>query len=179
MATRNWQVRRLAAALGAEVTGVTLANADAAEAADIHRLLHEHMVLFFPGQFMSPEDQIAFGRHFGRLEGHPNLKDSTPKEHPELFRLVASRGGIADEWHTDVTFVDAYPKISVLRGVVIPPYGGDTVWSNTAAAYLDLPAPLRKLADVIGEAPVSTKAKSAIESAATDEPWSVPPPPQG
>ena len=45
MATRNWQVRRLSAALGAEVTGVTLANADAAEAADIRRLLHEHLVL--------------------------------------------------------------------------------------------------------------------------------------
>lgn len=56
-------------------------------------------------------------------------------------------GGRADQWRTDINFVDAYPKISVLRGVVIPPYGGDTVWSNTAAAYRDLPAPLRKLVD--------------------------------
>ncbi|MET4236399.1 alpha-ketoglutarate-dependent taurine dioxygenase [Bradyrhizobium sp. LA6.10] len=65
-----------------------------------------------------------------------------------ILELDSGRGGgRADQWHTDVTFVDAYPKISVLRGVVIPPYGGDTVWSNTAAAYLDLPAPLRKLAD--------------------------------
>jgi alpha-ketoglutarate-dependent taurine dioxygenase len=38
--------------------------------------------------------------------------------------------GRADRWHTDVTFVDAYPKISVLRGVVIPPFGGDTVWAK-------------------------------------------------
>lgn len=43
--------------------------------------------------------------------------------------------------------MDAYPKISVLRGVLIPPVGGDTVWSNTAAAYLDLPLPLQRLAD--------------------------------
>ncbi|MGM4954314.1 TauD/TfdA dioxygenase family protein [Bradyrhizobium barranii] len=64
-----------------------------------------------------------------------------------LERDSGRGGGRADQWHTDVTFVDAYPKISVLRGVVIPPYGGDTVWSNTAAAYLDLPVPLRKLAD--------------------------------
>ena len=48
MATRNWQVKRLSAALGAEVTGVTLARADAAEAADIRRLLHEHMVCSSP-----------------------------------------------------------------------------------------------------------------------------------
>lgn len=41
----------------------------------------------------------------------------------------------------------AYPKILVLRGVVIPLIGGDTVWSNTGAAYLDLPLPLQRLAD--------------------------------
>ena len=40
-----------------------------------------------------------------------------------------------------------YPKISILRGVVIPPYGGDTVWANTATAYADLPDPLKLLAD--------------------------------
>src|SRR5260221_8509641 len=106
MATRNWQVKRLSAALGAEVTGVRLADADAGEAADIRRLLHENFVLFFPGQHMSAEAHIAFGRHFGQLEGHPNLKDNTPQEHPELFRLVASQGGIADEWHTDLTFLE-------------------------------------------------------------------------
>jgi taurine dioxygenase len=89
MATRNWQVKRLSAALGAEVTGVTLANADAAEAADIRRLLHEHLVLFFPGQFMSAEDHIAFGRHFGVLEGHPNLKAEHAQGTP---RAVSTRG---------------------------------------------------------------------------------------
>ena len=46
-----------------------------------------------------------------------------------------------------MTFVDAYPKISVLRGVVIPPYGGDTVWANTVAAYNGLPPALKTLAE--------------------------------
>jgi len=46
-----------------------------------------------------------------------------------------------------VTFVDAYPQASVLRAVVAPSHGGDTVWANTAAAYADLPADLRTLAD--------------------------------
>lgn len=46
-----------------------------------------------------------------------------------------------------MTFVANYPKISILRGVVIPPYGGDTVWANTASAYADLPEPLKQLAD--------------------------------
>jgi alpha-ketoglutarate-dependent sulfate ester dioxygenase len=35
----------------------------------------------------------------------------------------------------------------VLRGLVIPPVGGDTVWANTVAAYETLPPLLRGLAD--------------------------------
>jgi len=147
MATRNWQVKRLSAALGAEVTGVSLAKADAAEAADIRRLLHEHMVLLFPGQFMRPEDHIAFGRHFGVLEGHPNLKDNTPKAHPELFRLVASQGGIADEWHTDLTFLPRPALMSILNMKECPEVGGDTMWSNLVAAYEGLSPPLKELCD--------------------------------
>ena len=50
-------------------------------------------------------------------------------------------------WHTDVTFVDAYPQASILRGVTIPEVGGDTVWANTATAYDDLPPPLKALAE--------------------------------
>jgi alpha-ketoglutarate-dependent sulfate ester dioxygenase len=53
----------------------------------------------------------------------------------------------ASQWHTDVTFVPAFPLFSVLRGVVIPPVGGDTVWANTVAAYETLPRVLRGLAD--------------------------------
>jgi taurine dioxygenase len=46
-----------------------------------------------------------------------------------------------------VTFVDAFPRISILRGVTIPAVGGDTVWANAAIAYERLPAHLRTLAD--------------------------------
>ncbi|WP_420967300.1 TauD/TfdA dioxygenase family protein [Bradyrhizobium sp. B120] len=57
-----------------------------------------------------------------------------------MFEIDSARGGIwTDNWHIDLEYVDAYPKIVVLRGVVIPPFGGDTMWSNNAAAYLELP----------------------------------------
>src|SRR5215470_1957548 len=55
--------------------------------------------------------------------------------------------GRANQWHTDVTFVPAFPQFSVLRGVVIPPVGGDTVWANAVAAYETLSPLLRGLAD--------------------------------
>lgn len=65
-----------------------------------------------------------------------------------ILELDSARGGgRADQWHSDVTIAKAYPKISILRGVVIPESRGKTIWSNTAAAYLDLPAPLQKFAD--------------------------------
>ena len=45
------------------------------------------------------------------------------------------------------TFLDAYPKASVLRSVLAPASGGDTVWANTATAYAKLPTDLQQLAD--------------------------------
>ena len=53
----------------------------------------------------------------------------------------------ANSWHTDVTFVDRPPLGSVLRALVIPPAGGDTIWANSVTAYQDLPEHLRNLAD--------------------------------
>ena len=64
-----------------------------------------------------------------------------------LLELDGAEGRRANSWHTDVTFVEAYPKASILRSVVAPESGGDTVWANTASAYADLPAELRELAD--------------------------------
>jgi alpha-ketoglutarate-dependent sulfate ester dioxygenase len=60
---------------------------------------------------------------------------------------IDAENGRASQWHTDVTFVEAFPQFSVLRGVVIPPLGGDTVWANAVAAYATLPPVLRGLAD--------------------------------
>src|SRR5437899_11846206 len=66
---------------------------------------------------------------------------------PKRSSISTPRTPRASRWHTDVTYVPAFPLFSVLRGVVIPPVGGDTVWANTVAAYYTLPAVLRGLAD--------------------------------
>ncbi|WP_416898845.1 MAG: TauD/TfdA dioxygenase family protein [Minwuia sp.] len=147
MAQKNWQVRRLAAALGAEITGVTLADTDDSEKAAIRDLLHEHKVIFFPGQHMAAGDHVEFGRFFGPLEGHPNLKDRNAAEHPELFRLEASSGGIADEWHTDLTFQAQPALMSILNMKKCPDVGGDTMWTSLFAAYEGLSPPLKEMCD--------------------------------
>ena len=90
----DWQVARLAGALGAEVRGIDLRQVTSEEVDRIRSLLLDHLVLFFPDQNISVDDHVSFGRYFGELEGHPHL-DNPFTEHPELFELAASRGGVA------------------------------------------------------------------------------------
>ena len=139
-------VTPLAAALGAEITGLDLAGVDSSDADTIMDLLVEHKVLFFPGQHMSVADHVDLARHFGELEAHPNLKNPT-LNHPEIFELVASAGGIADEWHTDLTFMSSPSVMSVLNMVTCPAVGGDTMWTNLCLAYEALSSPMKELCD--------------------------------
>src|SRR5262249_56213823 len=69
------------------------------------------------------------------------------EERADVFDVDAEGGNIARQWHTDVTFVDRPPLGSILRAVVLPPVGGDTLWANTAAAYERLPPALKTLAE--------------------------------
>lgn len=140
------QVRRLGAALGAEVTGLDLDTADDDDVAAIRTLLLEHLVLFFPGQSLSLDGHVALGRRFGELEIHPNLPNPDD-DHPEVVELKASFGGIADEWHTDVTFLPNPSVMSIMHMVTCPEVGGDTMWANQYLAYERLSAPLRDLVD--------------------------------
>ncbi|MGN7868472.1 TauD/TfdA dioxygenase family protein [Paracoccus sp. 22332] len=134
--------------IGAEIRDIVL-SADLPDAtlAALESLLLRHKVLFFRGQHhLDDQSQEAFARRLGDLAPHPT--QAVVAGTASILELDSSKGGgRADRWHTDVTFVPAYPKASVLRGVVIPPVGGDTIWANTATAYEDLPEPLRHLAD--------------------------------
>jgi taurine dioxygenase len=142
----TWDIRRLAGALGAEVRGIKLAEASAHDIARIKDLMTAHMVLFFPDQHMSVDEHVAFGRHFGHLEGHPNI-DNPVTQHPELFELMASRGGIADEWHTDLTFQEEPALMSILNMVKCPATGGDTMWANLCDAFEALSPPLQEMCE--------------------------------
>lgn len=142
----NWSVTRLAGALGAEVRGIDISKATTADIDTIKQLLLEHLVLFFPDQRPAIEDHVAFGRHFGKLEGHPNLKNPYT-QHPEVFELAATAGGVADEWHTDITFQDEPALMSILHMVKCPDVGGDTMWSSLYAAYNELSRPMQALCE--------------------------------
>jgi taurine dioxygenase len=142
----SWEVRPLAGALGAEVRGLRLAELTEAEFGAIRQLLLDHLVLFFPDQHLAIDDHVEFGRRFGRLEAHPNLKNPFTA-HTELFELAATHGGVADEWHTDLTFRPDPAILSVLQMKKCPPVGGDTMWASLYAAYDELSAPMQSLCD--------------------------------
>jgi taurine dioxygenase len=142
----DWQVTRLSVAIGAEVRGVDLAATSDAEVDRINQLLLDHLVLFFPEQNLSIDEHVIFGRHFGKLEDHPNLKNPFTK-HSELFELAASKGGVADEWHTDITFEPEPAQMSILHMVRCPATGGDTLWTSAYAAYDELSAPMKELCE--------------------------------
>jgi taurine dioxygenase len=138
----SWKITRLSGSLGAEVHGIALGKVGPAEAEEVLSLLLEHQVLFFPEQHPSEDEHVAFGRHFGKLAGHPNLKNPF-SSHPEIFELSASTGGIADEWHSDFTFQEQPSILSILHMVKSPEVGGDTMWANAYKAYSELSTPLR------------------------------------
>lgn len=144
---RDWNVTRLAGALGAEVRGPDLAALDDAAIRKIESLLIEHHVLFFPHQYPSPETHIAFGERFGVLENHPHLKNATDGLPDKIFELLAENGGVADEWHTDLTYLPEPALYSILHMMKVPSVGGDTMWANLAMAYDELSPPIRALCD--------------------------------
>lgn len=141
-------VLKRSARIGAEIRNIKLSgDLQDHTITAIQKVLLEHKVIFFRDQaHLGDAEQEHFAHRLGRLSPHPTM--NITKGTTSIIELDSARGGSrADFWHTDITFVDAYPKILVLRAVVIPPFGGDTVWSNTVTAYLDLPTPLRRLAD--------------------------------
>lgn len=149
-------VQPIAGNIGAEIVGVDLTQPLPPEhVAEIRAALLQWKVVYFRDQDVTQAQHIAFGRCFGDVTpAHPTLPAVFP-EHPEIL-LLDNQGGtggmgggaeIESRWHTDVTFVPNPPMGSILRGVVVPPYGGDTQWTNLVVAYERLSPPLQRLCD--------------------------------
>ena len=143
------KIEKVTARIGARVTGVDITRElDADTVAAIRGALNEHKALVFDAEGLDDAGQQRFARNFGDLTtAHPTVPalDGTPNVLP----VDSEEGGRANHWHTDVTFVVSPPQASTLRSLVIPPYGGETQIANSAAAYRDLPEPLRAFADTL------------------------------
>ncbi|MDF2902214.1 MAG: taurine dioxygenase, partial [Phenylobacterium sp.] len=141
----KFQVTSLTPTIGAVVEGVDLASPlDAEQFEEIRQALLKHQVIFFEDQHITPVQHRDFAARFGALHTHP-LYPGVP-EAPELFILDNHKDNPTDNdsWHTDVTFIETPPMASILYAKLLPPQGGDTIWSNMKAAYEALSPPFRE-----------------------------------
>ncbi|MEN8185053.1 MAG: TauD/TfdA family dioxygenase, partial [Myxococcota bacterium] len=146
MEIRRIGVHPIAGACGAEVSGVDLREPlDSATFDEIHAAWMEHLVLFFRDQDLTPGQHKTFAARFGSLYTHPYLASRKDEGHPEVAVFVsdASRPFVAAGWHSDVSFLENPPSASVLRGLEVPGFGGDTLFANMYAAYETLSGPMK------------------------------------
>ncbi|MFF0613925.1 TauD/TfdA dioxygenase family protein [Nocardia tengchongensis] len=153
----TFQIIPVAGHIGAEISGIDLRDDFTDEQiAVLTAALHEYKVLFFREQRIGHADQIAFSRRFGAVTPSHPYDDDAPTEHPEILavdsRLYEKRFGkkkfsYTNQWHTDISPLINPPAASLLRAEIAPERGGDTQWTNLAAAYAGLPDSLKSLLD--------------------------------
>jgi taurine dioxygenase len=123
-------------AIGAVVDGVDLHDPlDDETAQALRDAINEHSVLFFHGQDLSEDEQLAFASTFGPVGQYPLAKMLGGTAMSSIIEDTADSPPDADGWHTDVTWVSEPPAYAVLNAKVIPDHGGDTMWASLFAAY--------------------------------------------
>ena len=122
--------------LGAEISGVRLSGDLPDQViAEIRRAWLDYKVVYVRDQDISSTEHVEFARRFGELEVHPFLLGS--EEHPELVRFEkgVEASGFENGWHHDVTWRENPSMGAILRSIQVPATGGDTAFSDMAAAY--------------------------------------------
>jgi len=147
----NVQVRRLSAALGAEITGIDLSTELSGDVlSGVRQALLDHCVIFFRDQNMTPAQQLAFSRRFGAISIHP-YGPQVPG-FPEVMRVFKEKDdkiNFGGGWHSDMTFLDKPPLGSILYAKEVPPQGGDTMFANQYMAYEALSPGMKKTVDAL------------------------------
>lgn len=134
--------------LGAEISGVRLSGDLPDEViAEIRRAWLDYKVVYVRDQDISSAEHVEFARRFGELEVHPFLLGS--EEHPELVRFEkgVEASGFENGWHHDVTWRETPSMGAILRSIQVPATGGDTAFSDMAAAYDGLDDGLKERLD--------------------------------
>jgi alpha-ketoglutarate-dependent sulfate ester dioxygenase len=136
-------VSKVAGNIGAEIRGIRIGGDLAPEVVrELRSALLAHRVVFLRDQDHADDgDQRAFASLLGTpTKPHPTVAGDGDQVLP-----IDSDRTRANSWHTDVTFVDRIPAISILRAITLPPYGGTTVWANTVNGYDKLHPALKAL----------------------------------
>lgn len=163
-------IQALGPAIGAIVSGIQLSEplSDANRESLLSALLQHH-VLFFENQPITPRQQRDLAARFGDLHIHPIYP--TDPEVAEIIVLDTDANNVPDNdnWHTDVTFIQTPPMGALLSAKLLPPSGGDTLWSSGVAAFEALSKPYRRLLDGLTAEHDIMKSFHAVRYARTPE----------
>ena len=162
------QVRRIAGALGAEISGVDLTQAISTElAAEIRDVFLKNQVIFLRHQPLSPQQFMNFAHAMGEPMAYPFVKGLPDFPHIiEVKKLEHETVNFGGVWHSDTTYLDLPPMGSMLLAKEIPPYGGDTLFASQYAAYEALSDTMQRLLD--GLQGINTSAKADISKTRED-----------
>jgi len=160
-APQTLDIRPVAGALGAEISGVDLSRDLSDETVtDIRQALLNHQVIFFRDQDITPDQHLAFAKRFGETVEYPLVKGL--EGYPEIMTVVKLEneklnfGGL---WHSDMSYVEEPPMGSILVARELPPYGGDTIFANMYLAYEMLSDGMKKLLEPLKGVSVSNLPK--------------------
>jgi len=162
------KVRRIAGAIGAEISGVDLRRRlSDADAAELRGHLLAHQVIFLREQDLNPDQFFSFAQAMGEpmeypfvqgLPGHPMIIEVKKLEHETV-----NFGGV---WHSDTTYLEEPPLGSMLLAREVPPYGGDTLFASQYQAYETLSAEMKRIIDpLVG---ISSSAKADVSRTRED-----------
>ncbi len=142
------EFEHLGITLGTVLHNIDLKNLDTAGTAFVRQVLLERKVIFFRDQHLTEEQQVDFASGFGELDAFPFGKSG---DNPFILEIRHGRTspGLENGWHTDVTWMERPSLGSVAQCVVVPPFGGDTLFSDSHACYLGLPEGLAERAEYI------------------------------
>jgi taurine dioxygenase len=138
-------------ALGAEVTGVDLSQPlDDETFGEIEQAFHDNLVLVFRDQKIEPGHQVTFTHRFGPTEEHPLGSRRGLDAQPEVMVLENRPGKLGprnDFWHSDISFGQVPPALSMLYAIEVTEGLADTMFCNMYTAYEELSEPLREFLD--------------------------------
>lgn len=137
-------IRRITAAIGAEVEGVDLRRPDRRIVRSLREALDEHQVLFVRDQHLTLEQHRRLASAFGPLLVHPVTRLRGGSDPMSEIIDTADRPPAAFPWHTDLSWLPEPPSVGFLRAVEIPAYGGDTLWASGSAIFDRLPPTLAR-----------------------------------
>ena len=131
------QVHGAAGALGGFVSGVSLADVASSDAhyRRVRDMLVQQEVLFFRDQEKTPAVFAAFAKAFGDVLEHPAYATVYDAPDVQILENTPENPSKIEVWHSDMTFMQCPPSVTLLQGQIIPEAGGDTLWASATTAY--------------------------------------------